>query len=90
MKGMWPIEIMEFRESHLRSDAHTLIMRIAQIEVEVKERFGVEADCDTCPSAVRTFAFLSLARFNVDTEEDNQKISAAIDHVVAEFKARSN
>jgi hypothetical protein len=90
MKGMWPAEIMEFRDRHLRSDAHAMIMCIAQIEVEVKERFGVEADCESCPSSVRKFASLSLVRAFADSEDQKLKLAMAIDDAAAEFKARSN
>jgi hypothetical protein len=82
MKGLWPSDIAAFRESHLRSDAHTAIMRIAEIEKFVLEKFGIEADADDAPEEIRAFAFLSLMR-PMANEEQAAKIDAEIERQLA-------
>lgn len=85
MKGLWPSDIAAFRESHLRSDAHIAILRIAEIESFVLEKFGIEADADDAPVEIRAFVFLSFMRPMAD-QEQAAKIDVEIERQLASLR----
>lgn len=87
--SIWPREITEFRNAHLRSDAHVAIMRIAEIESFVLEHFGIQPDADSVPVEIRAFAFLSFTR-PMATEEQAAKIDAEIKRQLAAYRGGFN
>lgn len=76
--NLWPIELFEFRQRHLQSDAHRLIMAIGEAELKVQERYGIDPTTEPVTDDVKHFAFLTLARLYSESDEMTQKLDAAL------------
>jgi predicted RNase H-like nuclease (RuvC/YqgF family) len=84
--GIWPAELQEFRERHVRSDAHIAILRIAAIEQHIQEQFGIAADATDVPDEVRRIAALLFVQATMTTPEQSQKIDDELQRLLAKLK----
>lgn len=82
---IWPTQIATFRDNHLRSNEHVMIMRIAEIEAFILENWQIAPDAPLVPTAIKAFAFLSLIKPDA-TPEQVTKIDAEIDRQLATLR----
>ena len=82
IKPLWPREVFEFRERHLRSNAHRLILAIGLSELRTCEHFGVDDAVTNATDEMRKFAFLSLAQLYAETDDESERLSAALEAVL--------
>ena len=76
--NLWPLELFEFRQRHLQSDAHRLILAIGEVELLVQERYGIDPTAELVTEDVKQFAFLTLARIYSESDETTQKLDLAL------------
>lgn len=88
--NLWPIEIAAWREQHLRSDCHALIMTLAEIESFIHQQFGIDPTVCEVPKELQQFAWASLCHRFVDNEEQADKLRAAMAKAAEQFRQKAN
>lgn len=80
--NLWPAELFLFRERHLRSEAHRLIMAIGEVELRVQGHYGIDPSQEPATEDMQKFAFLELSRLYAESDEQSQTLNAAIDSLL--------